>query len=134
MGDAIGEPGDAQSCQCCGAESRAVVGFEAPLRAHRDCLVAIHELPGFCALHESLMRNEVVRRLGGTMRCDIVRAGDQFSIDGPDVSRDQVGVRKIANPDGAIETFCDEINEAITVDAMDVELRVPSRHVRKHRS
>jgi hypothetical protein len=80
------------------------------------------------------MRDEFVRRLGGTMRCDIVRAGDQFSIDRPDVSRDQVGVRKITNPDRAIETFGDEINEAITVDAMDVELRVPSRHVRKHGS
>jgi hypothetical protein len=30
MGDAIGEPGDAESCQCGGAERRAVVGLEAP--------------------------------------------------------------------------------------------------------
>jgi hypothetical protein len=58
------------------------------------------------------------------MRFDIVRARDELSIDRPDASRDQVGVLKIANPDRAIETLRDEIDEAITVAGMDVELRV----------
>ncbi len=63
VGDAIREPGDTESCQCCGDKSCAVVGLESPLRAHRDCLVTIHELPGFGALHESLMGDEFVRCL-----------------------------------------------------------------------
>ncbi len=66
------------------------------------------------------------------MRFDIVRACDELSIDRPDALRDQVGVLKVADPDRAIETLCDEIDEAIAVGGMDVELRVLTRHFRKH--
>jgi hypothetical protein len=66
------------------------------------------------------------------MRFNIVRARDELSIDRPDASCDQVGVLEIANPDSTIETLCDEINEAIAVGGMDLELRVPPRHVREH--
>ena len=103
-GDPVGEPGDAESRQCRGNERRAVVRLEAPLRADRDDRVAILELPGFGPLHESLMVDELLRRLGGAMRFDIVRARDQLSMDRPDVSRDQVGVREVADPDRAIDS------------------------------
>ena len=66
------------------------------------------------------------------MRFDVIRACDKLSIDRPDALRDQVGVLKVANPDRAIETLGDEIDEAIAVGGMDVELRVLARHFRKH--
>lgn len=68
------------------------------------------------------------------MRFDIVRARDQLPMDGPDMSCDQVRVLQIAKPDRTIETLCDEINKAITVIGMNVELRVASRHFREHGS
>src|SRR5690349_16021909 len=71
MGQAIGQVSDPESCCCGGNESYAVVGFEASLRTNRDDLVAIHELPAFGALHESLMSDEFLRRLGRPMRLDV---------------------------------------------------------------
>lgn len=132
MGEAIRKPSNTEPCCCCGGESRAIVGLETPMRLNRDDLVAICELPGFRSLHEGLMVDEFLRCLGGTMRFDIVRARHQLSIDRPDASCDQVGVLEIANPDSTIETLCYEIDEAITVGGMDLEPRVPPRHVREH--
>jgi hypothetical protein len=50
------------------------------------------------------------------------------------VSCDQAGILKIADPDRTIESLRDEINEAIAVRGMDVELRMALRHVGEHRS
>jgi hypothetical protein len=50
----------------------------------------------------------------------------------PDALRDQVGVLKVASPDRAIETLCDEIDEAIAVGGMNVKPRVLPRHLREH--
>lgn len=97
--EAIGKPSDAETCRRGGSEGCAVVGLEAPLRFNRGDLVAIHELPGFGSLHEGLMGDEFPRRLRGTMRFNIVRASDELPMDRPDASCDQVGVRKIPNPD-----------------------------------
>lgn len=134
MGEAIREPGNTEPCDGGGDESSAVVGLEAPMRLNRDDLVAIHELPGLRSLHESLVVDEFLRCFGRTMRLNVIRARDELSVDRPDASCDQVGVLEIANPDSAIETLCDEINEAIAVGGMDVEPRMPPRHIGEHRS
>ncbi len=131
MGKAIGQVSDPESCCRGGDQSSAVVGLEAPLRTNRDDLVAIHELPGFGALHEGLMSDELLRRFGRPMRLDVVRARDELPIDRSDASCDQVGVLKIANPYRTIVTLCDEIDEAITVAGVDLELGMASRHFRE---
>lgn len=134
MGEAIREPSDAEPGHGGRDKSCAVIGLEAPLWANRDELVTIHELPGFGALHEGRMGKQFLRRFRGTMRFNIVRACDQLPIDRPDASCYQVGVLEIANPDRTIKTFCDQINEAVTVGGVDVELRVASCHFREHGS
>lgn len=131
MGKAIGQVSDPESGCRGGDESSAVVGLEAPLRTNRDDLVAIHELPGFGTLHEGLMSDELLRRFGRPMRLDVVRARDKLPIDRSDASCDQVGVLKIAKSYRTIITLCDEIDEAITVAGVDVELGVASRHFRE---
>lgn len=73
MDEALGEISDAESCYGGSDQSSAVVGFEAPLRSNRDGLFTIHELPGFSALHESLMREEFIRCLRRSVRFDILR-------------------------------------------------------------
>jgi len=129
---AIGEPGDAEpGCRGDG-ESYAVVGLEAPPRMNRDDFVAIHELPGFGALHQRFMGDELVQRLRSAVRLNIVRARDKLPVNRPDASRDQVGVLEIADPDGAIESLGNQIDEAITVGGMDVKPGVASRHFREH--
>ncbi|SSB98479.1 hypothetical protein SAMN04488697_112131 [Pseudomonas sp. 43mfcvi1.1] len=61
VGQAIWQVREPESC-CCGSHERyAVVSLEASLRANRDDLVAIHELPRFGALQESLMDSELLR-------------------------------------------------------------------------
>lgn len=134
LGEAIGEISDAESRYRGGSERRAVVGLETSLRMNRDDLVAIRELPGFGALHQGLMGNELRRRLRSPMCFDIGRARNELPMDGSDASRDQVGVLQIAHPDRTIETLGDEIDETITVRSMNVELRVASRHFREHMS
>ncbi|VIO69637.1 hypothetical protein CI1B_28450 [Bradyrhizobium ivorense] len=134
MGHAIGEPSDAKSCCRGDGESCAVVGLEAPARMNRDDFVSIHELPGFGALHQRFMSDELVQRLRDTVRLDIVRARDKFSVDPSDTSRDQVGVLKIADPNGAIESLGNDIDEAITIGSVNVKLRVTSRHFRDYGS
>jgi hypothetical protein len=66
------------------------------------------------------------------MLLDIGGARDELRINGSDASCDQLGVRQIANPDRTIETLCDQIDEAIAVESMDVKLRVAPCHFREH--
>ncbi len=77
------------------------------------------------------MSEELIWRLRGTMRFDVVGACYKLAKDRPNASCNQVGIREVANPDRAIEALCDEVNEAVGVRCMDVELRVPSCHVGK---
>lgn len=53
MGEAVGKPGDAESCDGGGNERRAVVGLEAPARVNRDDLVAIQ--PPFAGQGSSMV-------------------------------------------------------------------------------
>ena len=124
VGEAIGEVRNSEPRFGGSDQSRAVVGLKPPLRMNRDDLVAIHELPGFGALHESLMRNELLGRLRRAMRLDIARTGDELPVDWSDPPCEQVGVLEIADPYRTIVTLRDEIDEAITIAGVDVEPRV----------
>ncbi len=80
------------------------------------------------------MDDKFLRRLRGAVRFNVSRTRDQLSIDRPDPSRDQAGVLQVTNPDRAIETLCDEIDEAITVRGINFELRMASCHFREQGS
>ena len=90
IGDTIGKPGDAQALQRSGDEGQGVVGLETPARIDGDGPVAVHELPCFRALHQGLMRGDLIGRLGGTVQGDIIRAGHQLAMDRPDATGEQV--------------------------------------------
>jgi hypothetical protein len=72
------------------------------LRMNGDCRVAIHKLPGLGSLHERLMGEEFVRRLGS-----LVLPVTQRAI--------------------KLESLRYDVHEAIAVARMHVEQRVASR-------
>lgn len=55
-------------------------------------------------------------------------------MDRADASCDQVGVLEIANPYRTVVTLCDEIDEAIAVAGLDVQLGMASCHFREYGS
>ncbi len=55
MSDAVWQIGNAQPRHRCGGKSRAVIRLEPPLWIDGHSLVAIHQVPRFCALHQRLM-------------------------------------------------------------------------------
>ena len=86
----IRKPSDAEPRYRGSGESGAAIRFEPLLRMNGNCLVAIHKLPGFGSLHERLMGEEFVRRLGSPVLPDIVRACDELSMKRSDATCDQV--------------------------------------------
>jgi len=58
-----------------------------------DGLVSVNEVPRLDALHETLMREDLVGRFGSAMFLDIFRASDKLSMDRPDPPCDQVRVK-----------------------------------------
>ena len=129
----IRKPSDAEPRHRGSRECATVVRFEPPLRMNGNCLVAINKLPGFRSLHERLMVEELVRRLGSPVLPDIVRACDELSSDRSDTTCDQVRVVEIADAYRTIETLPNDIHEAIPVARLDVEQRVAPSHFCKHR-
>jgi hypothetical protein len=91
----IRQRGYAQPGDGCRGESHTVVRLEATLRTHCDHLVSVNEVPRLGALHETLMREELVGRFGSTMFPDIFRAGDKCSVDRPDAPCDQVRIAEV---------------------------------------
>ena len=65
------------------------------------------------------------------MGLDVVRAGEKLPIDGTDAPCDQIGVLKMANSYRAIISFCDEIDEAITVAGLDLKMGMAPAHFRQ---
>ena len=124
----IGEIGDAEPRYSSRDQRGAVVGLEASLRPYRDDLVAVQELPGFDTLHECLVGDELFGCCRRPMRFDVVGACDELSIDRADAPCDQVGVLEIAHPYRAIVALPDEIDEAVAVGSLDMQLGVASRH------
>src|SRR5712672_2551444 len=133
LDEMIRKPSDAEPRYRSSGESGTVVRFEPPLRMNGDCLVAIDKLPGFGALHERLMGEEFVRRLGSPVLPDIVRACDELSMNRSDATCDQVRVVEIADAYRTIDTLPNDVHEAIAVARMHVEQRMAPRHFRKHR-
>src|ERR1700741_2651532 len=129
----IRKPGDAEPRHRSSGECGTVVRFEPPLRMNGDCLIAIDELPGFRSLHQRLMGEEIVRRLGGSVLPYIVRACDEHSMDRSDAARDQIRVAEIANAYRTIETFPNDVHEAVAIARLYVEQRVAPRHLCEHR-
>src|ERR1700756_349997 len=129
----IGKPSDAEPRHRCSGKCGTVVRLETPLRMNGNCLVAIHKLPGFRSLHERLMGQEFVRRLGSPVLPDIVRACDELSGDWSNTTCDQVRVCEIANTYRTVETLPNDIHEAIAVAGMYVQQRVAPRHFCEHR-
>lgn len=77
-------------------ERYAVVGLEASLWPNVEDLVSIGDLPDFGSLQKSLMVEKLRRRLRRTIGCNVLRAGDKFSIQWSDTSGDEIGIRQIA--------------------------------------
>ena len=128
----IRQRGYAETGNGCGSESQSVVRLESTLRVHGDRLVSIHEGPGLGALHETFMREQLVGRFKSAMLTDIFRAGDELATDGADPPRDEVRVAEVADANGAIKTFADDIDETVAVAALYVKARVSPRQLRKH--
>lgn len=126
--DVIGQPSDAEPCHCRDGKSCSTVGLEPTLRPNGDNLVAVHKSPCLSPLHERLMHDYFPDGFGRPVRLDIVWARDELSIDWPDALRDQVGVLKVSASDRAIETLCNQVNEAIAVAGVNVKLRVLACH------
>lgn len=131
--DVIGQPGDAEPCHCRRGKSGSTVGLESTLWPDCDNLVAIRESPCLSPLHERLMQDDFLDGFGRPVRLDIVRARDELSLDWPDALGDQAGVLKVSASDRAIETLCNQVNEAIAVGGMNVKLRMLACHFSQHR-
>ena len=67
------------------------------------------------------MRDELFRCLRRAMSFDVVGARKKLSIHWPNMSRDEIGILQVANPDSAIVALCDQIDEAITVARLNVK-------------
>jgi len=63
---------------------------------------------------------KLVRRFGRAVRCDVVGTGDKPTVKRSNAPGDEIGIRQVADPDGAVETFRYEIDEAVRVARVDV--------------
>jgi hypothetical protein len=133
LDEMIRKPRDAESGHRSSGESGAVVRFESPLRMNGNSPVAINKLPGFRSLHERLMGKEFVRCLRRPVLPDIVRTCDEFSGDRSDTTCDLVRVVEITDAYRTIETFPNDVHEAIAIARLHVQQRMASRHFCKHR-
>src|ERR1700739_722178 len=129
----IRKPSDTEPRHRSSDECGTVVRLEPPLRMNGNYLVAIHKLPGFRSLHERLVAEEIVRRLGSSMLPDIVRTCHERPSEHPHTTWDQARVVEIADAYRTIETLPNDIHEAIAVARLYVEQRVAQRHFRKDR-
>lgn len=124
--------GDAEPRRCGDRKGRTIIRLESSLRMNGDRPVSIDEPPGFRPLHERLVREQFVRRVGSSMLLNIVWARDKLSIDRSDAARDQVRVTEIADPYRAVETLTDDVDETITVARMHMKQRMSPRQLREH--
>ena len=100
---------------------------------NRDDAVAITELPAFHSLHQRFVFAKVSRGLRCAMDLDVTRTCEEFSAKGTDTSRDQVRLLETTHAYGAIESFSDEIDEAIAEGRVDLKVWMPFCQHRKYR-
>ncbi|MNN64975.1 hypothetical protein D3C81_1804500 [compost metagenome] len=79
------------------------------------------------------MSVQFVRGFRGAVRFDVVGACDELGVDRADTPRDQVGVLQITHANGAIIALGNQVNEAIAVAGLHVQLRMTASHFRQHR-
>ena len=133
LGQKIRQRGDAEPGDGCRRKSHPVVGFESTVRVHGNRLISFNEVPGLCALRETFMRQQLVRRFGSPMLPDIFGAGDELAVDRRDPPCDQVRVAEVSDANCAVKTFADDVDETVTVARMNVKARMSPRELRKHR-
>ena len=113
-------------------KSRPVVRFEPTLRMHDDRLVSVNEVPRRGALHETLMREELVRRFGSAVLPDIYGAGDELSTHRPDPRYDEVRVAEVTHANCAVKAFADDVDKTVTIARMHLKARMSPRELSKH--
>src|SRR5271168_5260833 len=97
-----------------------------------DRLVSVNEVPRLDALHETLMREELVWRFGSTMLPDIFRASDELSMDRPDPPCDQGRVAEVANANRTVEPFADKVDETVRVARVHLKAWMSRRELSEH--
>lgn len=122
--ETIRQPSNTNAGECFRNKGAATVGFEPSLRLDAHHPVAVAELPGFGSLHQRLMRRKLMGRLRLTMGGDIVRAGNKPAMERADPPGDQVGALEISDPDRAIEALGNQIDEAIAIRCVDLQVRM----------
>jgi len=115
------------ACKSGGDESDGVVRFKAPLRPKCDQLVAIKCQPGLCPLHNNVVSLEFFRRFWSTMTLDVFRRCDIYGWRVSDFPGEQVRVGEVTDPDGAIKSLRDEINETVRVASANLQLWIKAR-------
>jgi hypothetical protein len=121
------DPGDGRR-----RKSQAIVCLESSLRVHGDRFVSINEDPGLRALHETFMREELFRRFRSAVLLDIFGAGDELATDGRDPPGDEGRVTELTHANCAVKTFADDIDETVTIVALQMKARMTPRQLRKH--
>ncbi len=79
------------------------------------------------------MLQEFLRCAGCATRFEVFGTGDALAAQRRDAARDQIRVRKIAHAHGGVETFADEIDKAVAVGGVHVQLRMTAGEIGQHR-
>ncbi len=87
--EVVRQHGDSQSGRRGDSKSNSVIGLELSLRTNGYHPVSVHHLPGFRALHESLMSHKFFGCLRRAVDLDVIRAGNKNSIERTDASGDE---------------------------------------------
>ena len=128
------EQSDAQARHRRRGERRAIIGFEATVRMERDDLSLVRQAPGFGTLHEAFVVHKVGRFCRLSPCLEIGRTGHKRPPHRGDPPRHKARVGKISHPDGSIETFADEVDEAIAIGGVDLQFRMSLGQFGKDRS
>jgi len=90
------------------------------------------EVPRLGALHETLMREELVRCFGSAVLPDIYGARDELSMNRPDPPYNQVRVAEVTHANCAVKAFADDVDETVTVARMHLKARMSPRELSKY--
>ena len=115
-----------------GDESDGVVRFKAPFRPKCDQLVAVKCQPSLCPLHDNVVSFEFFWRFWSTTTLDVFRRCHIYGWRVSDFPGEQVRVGEVTDPDGAIKSFRDQVNEAVRVASANLQLGIKARQFRDH--
>src|SRR5262249_58296406 len=106
-----------------------IVSLETALWMDGNDAVAIAQAPGLGAVHQGLMVEEGLGCFRRTMTPDVARTRHQLPRDRPDATRDQIGVREVADPERAIEALGNDVYEAVLIGGVDLQERISVRQL-----